>query len=170
MIRIVDIVSSVIKQGITVVKVACYGKSDIHTLKNCTPYGIDTCPVDKSKGVMAKTENVADKILIGIVNKDNKALPGQIRLYEKDGFEVWLRNGKIEIGGNENFAVKYNELKAELDKTNDLLTGIINILNGDPIPEPGNGSPSALQTSLKGAITGKELGDYSQAKNDKILM
>src|ERR1035437_4869564 len=60
------------------------------------------------------------------------------------------------------------ELVKQQNKTNELLQAIITILSGTPIPEPGNGSPSALQTSLKTAITGKQLGDYSKIENTKI--
>ena len=60
------------------------------------------------------------------------------------------------------------ELVKQLNNTNNLLQAIITILSGAPIPEPGNGSPSALQTSLKTAITGKQLGDYSKIENTKI--
>lgn len=60
------------------------------------------------------------------------------------------------------------KLVQELNKNNTLLQAIITILSGSPIPEPGNGSPSALQTALKGAISGKELGDFSEIENSKI--
>jgi hypothetical protein len=60
------------------------------------------------------------------------------------------------------------ELQLQLNKTNNLLNAILDILNGTPIPEPGNGDPSALQAALRAAISGQELGDYSQIENQKI--
>jgi hypothetical protein len=60
------------------------------------------------------------------------------------------------------------ELKTQLDKNNQLLQSVITIINGSPIPEPGNGAPSALQAALAGAIAGKQLGDFSNIENDKV--
>jgi hypothetical protein len=57
------------------------------------------------------------------------------------------------------------ELRTQLNKTNALLEAVIGVINGAPIPEPGSGSPSALQTALKGAIASQELGDYSEIEN-----
>jgi hypothetical protein len=71
-----------------------------------------------------------------------------------------LLNGD-EFGG----LTKTPELKTQLDKTHALLTQIINIINGAPIAEPGNGAPSALQASLKIAITGKQLGSFTNIEN-----
>ena len=60
------------------------------------------------------------------------------------------------------------ELKAQLDKTNALLTALINIINGAPVPEPGNGSASALQIALSAAITGQSLGSYENIENEAV--
>ena len=60
------------------------------------------------------------------------------------------------------------ELRDQLNKTNQLLTALLNIINGPPIPEPGSSAPSALQAALKAAITGQSLGDYSEIENPII--
>lgn len=59
-------------------------------------------------------------------------------------------------------------LKEQLDKTNDLIDAIVQIINGAPIPEPGNGSVSAFQAALKAALIGQELGDFSNIEDDTI--
>ena len=59
-------------------------------------------------------------------------------------------------------------LKEQLGKNNELLEAIINIINGSPVNEPGNGSPSALQLALKNAILNKGLGDFSSIENEKV--
>lgn len=69
-----------------------------------------------------------------------------------------------ELGG----LVNAKELKEQLDKTNDLLNSLLDIINGSPVTEPGNGAPSALQVALKSAITAKELGTYDKIENAKI--
>lgn len=75
----------------------------------------------------------------------------------------------IEFNGGENGGLTITPaLVRELNKTNELLQAILGVLTGAPIIEPGNGSPSALQAALKAAVTGKEIGDYSDIENEKI--
>lgn len=64
--------------------------------------------------------------------------------------------------------VKAKELKTQVDKNTDILKALMNILNGAPITEPGNESPSAFQTALKGALAGKQTADLSNIENPKI--
>jgi hypothetical protein len=60
------------------------------------------------------------------------------------------------------------ELKTQLEKTNELLDALIEVISGSPILEPGNNANSALQTALNGAIAGKTLGAYDDIENDKV--
>jgi hydrogenase maturation factor len=70
-----------------------------------------------------------------------------------------------ELGG----MVKAQELKAQLDKNNQILSALLTVCTGSPIPEPGNGSPSAFQTALGAALAGKLTGDFSNIENNAIL-
>jgi len=81
----------------------------------------------------------------------------------------WSEIDTITINGGTNGGLTITPtLVRELNKNNDILSGILGVLNGLSIPEPGNGSPSALQTALKGAVTGKPLGNFSQIEDTKI--
>ena len=60
------------------------------------------------------------------------------------------------------------ELKTQLDKNNELLQALIDIISGSPITEAGNGAPSALQIALSAAITGKSLGDFDNIENELV--
>ena len=76
---------------------------------------------------------------------------------------------EIVIYGGENGGLTITpKLVEELNKTNELLTAILNVVNGAPVLEPGNGAASVLQAQLKAAITGKGLGDYSAIENEKV--
>ena len=71
-------------------------------------------------------------------------------------------------GGSLGGLVKAQELKLQLQKNNDVLAAILAVINGAPIPEAGNGAPSALQVALKAVVTGKILGNFNQLENPKI--
>ena len=64
--------------------------------------------------------------------------------------------------------VKADELKSQSEKDKDILDALLQIINGSPIPEPGNGSASAFQTALKAALTGKQSGTWNDLENSKI--
>lgn len=77
---------------------------------------------------------------------------------------------KVYLNGGENGGLTITpKLVEELEKTNDLITALINVISGAPITEPGNGSPSALQAALSSAISAKSLGDFSEIENEKIM-
>jgi hypothetical protein len=103
-----------------------------------------------------KVESV---VLVGMIG--NKINTRFVILYSEVD-EVRFFNG--ENGG----LVIWPNTKTELDKVKDLLTAIVNVLDGAPIPEPGSGAPSALQNALKTAITGKTLPSFEDLVNDKV--
>ncbi len=75
-----------------------------------------------------------------------------------------LKLGGDSFGG----LIKIEELKTQIDKNSDILTNILNILNGSPVTEPGNGAPSALQAALKTVVAGKQTADLSNIENQKV--
>lgn len=78
-------------------------------------------------------------------------------------------DGEITYNDGENGGLTITPaLVSELNKNNIILQSLMAVINGAPVPEPGAGSPSALQTALKGAIAGKAVGDFSQVENAKI--
>lgn len=60
------------------------------------------------------------------------------------------------------------KLTAELNKEKAITQAMLTVIQGAPIAEPGNGSPSAFQAALLGALVGKQLPNYSDVVNDKI--
>jgi hypothetical protein len=115
--------------------------------------------IGSAEKTMVVYPNEGANVLVVLVN--NSPTDGYVVACD-DIDEVVFMNG--ENGG----LTITPKLVEELGKTNQLLTGLIDIINGTQITEPGNGSPSALQAALKGAITGKALGDYSEIENEKI--
>ena len=64
--------------------------------------------------------------------------------------------------------VKLPDLVHELNKNNQLLAALLAVINTAPIPEAGNGAPSALQLAMKNAVAGKLLGDFSNLGNPNV--
>ena len=83
---------------------------------------------------------------------------------------VILKADKIKINGDDlGGLIKIEELKKELQKNNIILEILLKICTSSPIPEPGNGSPSAFQSALMSALSGKQVGNFNNIENDKVL-
>lgn len=83
---------------------------------------------------------------------------------------VILKSDKIKINGDDlGGLIKIEELKKELQKNNIILEILLKICTSSPIPEPGNGSPSAFQSALMSALSGKQVGNFNNIENDKVL-
>ncbi len=105
-----------------VVKVYCYGRNDVRTANEVSPYGIDSCPVKDMVAVYSNTSDSSETVIIGYLNKNQVALPGELRIFATNsaGAEqgyVYLKNdGTIEIAGNANKVVKYTALNTGLQQ------------------------------------------------------
>lgn len=115
-----------------IVKLLRFGRSDVQTAIEVSPYGIDSNPIKDMVAVYAETSEKGKVTIIGYLNKNQQAGIGELRTFSTDNngvekFYTWLKNdGTMEIGGNSNFAVKFNELKTEFNALkkshNDFLT------------------------------------------------
>jgi hypothetical protein len=154
------------------VKILRFGKVDVQTPIQSAPYGLDSNPIKDMIAVYSGTQNDDSKIIIGYLNKDSLAKPGEYRTFatDKNGalkFYTWMKDdGTYEIGGNTNFAVKYNELLQEYNKTKAYLLTL-------------KSSTAALAIVLDGIVPGTSTmfnasmsaispGDFSLTKNSVI--
>jgi len=154
------------------------GNSTTVTAVQYGPYGEDSNPVKNSMGIYSPTELDGKEVCLGIMNKNAKAELGERRLYCTDAngdfkFNIWLRaDGTVLIGDSEipanytNFAVKYNELKIEYDKTKAYITALKTATQAiatalDPFI-PGTSA------AFIAAMTGQVLGDIASSKNEKV--
>jgi hypothetical protein len=140
---------------------------------------VDCSPIDGSSGTdipnVQLMADVDDGFLlvpeIGstvIVNHSKYGTP-YVSLFSGIASRLDCASGVIQYNdGSFGGLTKTLELQTQLDKTNQLLTAILDIINGVPIDEPGSGAPSALQAALRAALSGQELGDYSQIENTRI--
>lgn len=76
--------------------------------------------------------------------------------------EILIDNG--QNGG----LIKINKLVAELEKINEILNGLLSVINGTPLPTATTGLPDVLQVALKTALIGKQTPVYTDIENEKI--
>lgn len=121
MISISIISDFVIQQGFRIFKVIQYGPK---TADECSPFGDDGNPLKDMDAVFCETEVGGEPIIIGYIQKQRLAQPGEKRIYslDKDGElsnYIWLKNDKtIEIGGSDDNLVAYENLNQGLQEQN----------------------------------------------------
>lgn len=158
-----------------IVKFTRYGRGDHRTSIQAAPFGVDSVPLKGMVGFYAQTEEKDSSVILGYLHKDLLANVGETRLFsvKSNGTVstfVWLKNDEtMLLGGEGNFATRFNELKAGFDQLksdhNDLVTAFnahmhATAASGPPSPPtPGAGIPA---TASAATIDG--------AKNEKIKM
>lgn len=142
------------------VKFLRFGKSDVQTSLEAAPFGVDSNPIEDMVAIYAETGEKGKTTIIGYLNKNQLAEPGETRLYSTDDdgeqqFYIWLRkDGTVEIGGDTKHMVRYEELQTAFDELksdfNTFITIFNNHVHSGVAPGPGltsftttTGSPSA---------------------------
>lgn len=138
---------------------------------DCTPISGEAGTDIPNVALMAEVEDgfllipEVDSTVFVVYSKYN---PPYVSLFSKIA-GVLFTSGTIQFNdGSFGGLTKTPELRDQLNKTNQLLTAILDVLNGPPINEPGSGAPSALQTALKAALVGEALGDYTSIENEIV--
>jgi hypothetical protein len=172
----VKVISSEINQALQrVVKYQRLGKSDIQTSIEASPFGVDSNPIKNWVAVYAETSEKGKTVIVGYLNKNQLAATGEYRNYSTndDGEEVfytWLKkNGTMEIGGTENFAVKFNELKTEFNKLKESHNTLAEKWNSFCTAYvPGSPSVTGTPATLSTSSVSPNDSDIDNSKNDKI--
>lgn len=156
-----------------VVKVV--GSRTVYTAIEIGPYGTDSRPIPKVVAFYLPTQIDGDEVISGYINVNRKAGEGEYRTFStdtdgKEQFYVWLRaNGILSLGGEDNNAVKFNELKTEFNALKSDHNALVQKWNafcaayipGSPVL---TGLPATLATSTVSSNT----SNIDNAKNDKI--
>ena len=140
------------------IKVLRLGKSDVQTSKQISPFGVDSAPIKDMVAIHSETSEKGKSIVIGYINKECIAKAGETRLYSTDASgnlksTVYLTNdGKLELMGDSNFAVKFNELELAFNEMQIKFNAHIHPLS------TGTSTPTATPS----------IANILLAKNDKI--
>ena len=109
--------SSVIENGKRILKVLQFGTK---TAKECAPFGFDSAPLENMTAIYGETSNAGESVILGYINKNQLAEPGESRIFSLDSTGVvkayfFAKNtGEIHINGNEFFAVRFDPLNSAL--------------------------------------------------------
>lgn len=98
-----------------------FGNADVQTSFEASPYGIDSNPIKGMVAVYSETSEKGKTVLVGYINKDQLAGPGETRLFSTDDAGVlktycWLKNdGTIELGGSVDNLVRFIPLQTAIN-------------------------------------------------------
>lgn len=169
--NLVKVISSTVDNAKRrIVKFLRFGKNDVQTSFETAPFGIDGAPIKDLIAVYAETSEKGKTVMVGYINKNQLARPGELRLFalDSDGtekFYVWLKkDGFIEVGGDANYAVKFNELKEEFNKLQDSFNNLLTEYQAH-IHTGGTLSGSTGPTT---SVQTPNTSNIELAKNDKI--
>ena len=127
------------------------------------PFGEDSSPLENMTAIYSPTGENGDNIVIGYINKNQIANPGEKRIFSlnEDGtlsFSIHLKgDGFCEIGGNSDNMIRYIPLDLALQQQKDLINAeLVKIQLAINLLAPGAYVPAPINL------------DISQAKIDKI--
>lgn len=159
------------------------GQGDVRTPIEASAFGVDSNPTEGKIAIYAQSPQKGKYYIIGYLNTDRKALVGETRLFSTDDAGalqayLWLRNNGqfLELNGNDNFAVKFNELKTEFNelkgKHNDLVSkyNALAVLMGTHVhPYINVAIPATTSASgTPGQAATPSAANIDNAKNTKI--
>lgn len=162
------------KHGKRMIKFRGWGKIDVRTSHQVTPWGIDCHPVKGVRGINTTTQKEGATKILGYVHDHPITEVGEVRLFatnaeDEEQCSLHLKNtGNIEINGNARHAVAYEEMAAtvnELKSKVQELQGIISSWTPDP-----NDGGLALKTAATAWATAPMTQDIAQSKVDTVKL
>lgn len=103
-----------------IVKFLRFGLNDVQTAIESAGPGVDAAPIKDMVALYAESSIKGEVFIIGYINKNQLAGPGEIRLYSQDSngnqkFYTWMKsNGTYELGGTADNSVRYSPLNSGL--------------------------------------------------------
>ena len=113
------------------------------------PFGDDSAPLKDMTAIYAETTNVGESIVIGYINKNQIALPGEKRIFSLDSsgnISTYIHlktDGSMHLGGDTDNVVQYTPLVSGLVANDALINAeltkiatAISTLGGSYVPAP----------------------------------
>lgn len=159
--NLVRVISNKIQKARRILKVLRLGGSDVQTGWAIQPHGVDSAPVEGKEmiALYAKTGKRGEQVIVGYINENAVAKPGELRLYSlKDGsektFMYFKSDGTIEVNGNSDNFVTFSDMKAAFDQLKSELnahthTGNLGIPTGPATPPATADMSQAKSKNIK---------------------
>jgi hypothetical protein len=145
MITLVKILSNGLNSlGQRLIKFRANGPDDVQENIQCSPFGIDSAPLKDMVAVKVNTSERGKDYVIGYLNKDLLAADGENRLFSVDSdgnlsSYIWLKNnGTIEMMGDADNLVKYNQTEATIKEIQDDIRALKQVFT-TWVPAPTDG-------------------------------
>jgi len=170
--NIVKVISTRIVDNFRNVKFLRMGKSDIQETEQIGPHGFDSNPVKDMAAIYAPTLQQGEPVIIGFLNKKQIDLnPGESMMFSTDSdgvlstFIRMLDDGTMEIGGDADFMVRFNELKSGFDQLKDDFNN--HLQNYNTHVHPGV-TPGPSSTAVTPSISTPSMASIDNSKIDEI--
>jgi hypothetical protein len=134
-----------------IIKTLVYGFDDIKTGYEAAPYGTDSNPIAGMVAIYAETSEKGNQVIVGYLNKNQLAGPGEHRIYSTDSdgnlkFSIWLKaDGTCEIGGNTHHLTQFEALKTGFDQLVSDFNAHVHASNGVPPTTPSVASVNSAK-------------------------
>ena len=136
MTRIGKFISSAIVSGRRRIKVIVEGKDDVRKQFEAMPFGEDSIPLKDTRAIVVETGEKGKQVVVGYINVNQiESLgPGEKRIYSLQpngdlSQYIHLKSDQtMEIGGNSDFMVRFNELKTAFDQLKDDHNELLNLI------------------------------------------
>lgn len=142
-----------------VIKFLRYGANDVQTANEAPPFGIDSNPLKDWIAVYAQTDDKGSPVIIGYLNPNQLAGPGETRLFSLDPdtgdtkFYAWLRaDGTMSLGGEADNLVRFSKLKEAFDELQNDMKSLKDAFN-NWIVSPSDGGAALKVASATWAGT-----------------
>ena len=140
-----------------IVKFLRFGKGDVQTAPQASPFGSDTNPPANWRAVYGRTSSKGDTVIIGYFNIDLLAEVGENRQYSTDeegnlAFETRMRpDGTFEIGGSVDNLIRFQQLDTEMQKLIVALQTELGLIATGIAAGGGSYVPGVLQLDISSA-------------------
>ena len=168
--RLIEMINDEIPVIITSGEVVSVNEDDLTAIVKELRTGLDflvKLNAGKTEKKVIVIPKVGSFVLVGIIynSKQSRFI---VSVSEVDKVIIDAETSVVFNGGENGGLCITPTLKTELDKNNAILTAILNVLNGAPVMEPGTAPSNMLQTALKTAVTGKQVGDITHIEKSSV--
>jgi hypothetical protein len=176
MIKVGAIISSEIASAKRKVKMQVMGKDDVQDVPQIAPHGIDSSPIKDARGLCVTTALNSQGVFIGVVNGNQEAKDGEIRIFSTDSdgqLQTFIHlhdDGTIDVGGTSDNMVRYSELETAFNQLKEDFNNLVTSYNSHTHITTATVGPTAVPGVIAPTIsTGTpSTADITPAKIDEI--